>query len=209
MADTIPGHEKEAVAVRRKTHSAHPNAALSAIAVVVPDICLRHKRARLHGEAGCNRFRRNINSNDEAGVVVKIAVSAKCAINIISNLNKGWSLQDRSSDEMGCWPVVTGRAIDQDGVSRNIRQRIDIDTVEIVHAIIYTCRAYRSVVGDVCLGEEVDNVGGGVNRRCANDADGIWNVWTSNLGLEEGIMHSTLSDQVTCLSIQGPNNILR
>ena len=111
MANSIPGHPEKAVAVRRKTHPTHPDTALSPIAILVPNISLGHERAGFHGEACRNLFLRNVNSNDETSIIKEIAMTPKSAINVIPNLDQGRPLQDRSSNEMGRWPIVTDRAI--------------------------------------------------------------------------------------------------
>lgn len=108
VAITVSGYEEQAVAVRRKTHSTHPDTALSTTSVLVPDISLGHQRAGFHGEACCNLFGRNVDSNDKTGIVEEIAVTPERAINVIPNLDKGRPLQDRSSNEVGRWPIVTG-----------------------------------------------------------------------------------------------------
>ena len=80
--------------------------------------------------------------------------------------------------------------------------------MEIVDAVVCALCACRSVICNVSLGEEVDDVGGRVNDRCTDDANGVGNVGTTNIGLEEGLVHRTFVDEVTRLRVQGPDDVL-
>lgn len=65
-------------------------------------------------------------------------------------------------------------------------QSIDVDAVEIIDSVECPGGASIAIIGNVRLGEEIDNVGSRIDHRRANDANGVGDVSATDVGLQKG-----------------------
>ena len=188
MAHTIASHEKETIAITGKPHSSHPDTSLPTSTIFVPVVGLGHQRSRFRHELTDYLLGVDINSDDSTGVVEKIAVSSKSSIDHGADLNKRRSLQDYSTNEILPWVIVGHGPVHKNGKARDILEGLDIDTVEVVDAVVSTRVSSRSVIGNIRLGEEVGNVRGWVYDRGSDNANGVGNVSTADVRLQERVV---------------------
>ena len=87
-------------------------------------------------------------------------------------------MQDYTADEVLARIIVCDGSIDEDG-GEDILQSINVDTVEIVDSIVCPRRAGIPIIGNVSLGKEIDNVGGRIDNRGADDANSIGDIGTA------------------------------
>lgn len=80
MASAISRDEEEAVAIRSKTHTAHPDTALTTVAILQHVSGLRNERSGFRDEL-CNHFLLvDVNAHDDTRVVEQVAMSAECSV---------------------------------------------------------------------------------------------------------------------------------
>ena len=90
------------------------------------------------------------------------------------------SLQDHPTNEVFGRIIITLRAVDKNG-GEHICQSVDIDTMKVINSIVSACSACSTVIGDICLGEEICNVSLRVNNGSADDAYVVGNVGTADI----------------------------
>ncbi len=133
--------------------------------------------------------------------------TSKSSIYNGTDLCKGWSLQDHTTNKVFGRSIVTLRAVNQDR-REDVFQRIDIDTMKIVNAIVDTRITCGPEVGDISLGKEICNVGCRIDDRSPDDSNGIRDIVASDFGLQEWRMNLSSVERSTSPGVHGSDPIL-
>ena len=117
-------------------------------------------------------------------------------------------MKNNAPDKVLIWVIVGHSPVDQNG-RENVRKGVDVDTVKVIDTVERASISGITKIWYVSFGKEVNDVRSGINGWCAGDTDGIRNVGTPDVRLQERGMYLSRVDEHAGLCVQRAYPILR
>ncbi|KAJ0164322.1 hypothetical protein CTA2_1255 [Colletotrichum tanaceti] len=201
----VASDEVNVVADSRQAHAALPDAGLTAgFGGQVERLGLGSARRGLGCPHADGTDARGLADGDEiARVVPTAAVGAKGRNDVPVELRQRWPLQSHAADKVAGSIVVGIDAIDENGKAGNILETGDPEGVHLVDSV----SGAGSCSLPVAFGEEVHDVGGGVDDGSAGNTDPVGNVAAVAVDGSKGRLKYPLLQHHSRLAVKDANDI--
>ena len=117
-------------------------------------------------------------------------------------------MKDNAPNKILPWVIVGHSPIDQNG-RENVRKGVDVDSVKVINPVEGASVSGIPIIGDISFGKEVNGIRSRVDGRRAGDANGIRNVGTPDIRLQERVVYLSRVDEHPGLCVQRAYPILR